>query len=358
MATPVPPVHEDHEVTSHRFVVVLVIAAVVLTIVVIRPFWAAFFVAAVLTAAFRPLMERLSKRLRGRRQLAAAIITVGVLLALVLPVAGLGTVLVNQAIDAIAWFRRALEYEGVWGLVRRLPAPIEDLLRRAFAALPDPQQQVQQLARAQGGTAAAAVGTVLTATGSFVFQTVMMLISLFFFLTDGPKLVAWIDESLPLRRGQFRELLGEFRQTSVSVLVSTVGTAGIQAATALVAYFIARVPNAIFLGLITFVVALIPSVGGAAVVVVVGLVQIAGGHTVWGAILIGWGLLVVSLVDNLARPLLLKGGMELHGGIVFFALLGGLAVWGAIGLILGPLVLTFLISVMRLYRRDYGGGRQ
>jgi predicted PurR-regulated permease PerM len=50
--------------------------------------------------------------------------------------------------------------------------------------------------------------------------------------------------------------------------------------------------------------------------------------------------------------------MELHGGIVFFALLGGLAVWGAVGLILGPLVVTFLISVMRLYRRDYGGGRQ
>jgi predicted PurR-regulated permease PerM len=355
MATPIP---DEHEATSHRFIVVLVIVAVILSALVIRPFWAAFFVAAVLTATFRPLMERLSKRVRGHRQVAAGIITLGVLLALILPIAGLGTVLVNQAIDAIAWFRRALEYEGVWGLIRRLPAPIEDLARRALAALPDPQQQVQQLAKDQGGTAAAAVGSVLTATGSLVFQTTMRLSAFLFFLTDGRQLIRWVDESLPLRRGQFRELLDEFRRTSRSVLVSTVATAGIQAGTAMVAYLVARVPNAIFLTLLTFLIALIPSVGGAAVVVGVGLVQLATGDTLWGALLIGWGLVVVSLVDNFARPLLLKGGMELHGGIVFFALLGGLAVWGAVGLILGPLVVTFLISVMRLYRRDYGGGRQ
>jgi predicted PurR-regulated permease PerM len=349
---------DQREVTSHRFVLLLVVAAVLLTALVIRPFWAAFFVAAVLAAAFHSWMERLARRVRGRRQLAAGIITIGVLLALVLPIAGLGAVLVNQAIDAVGWFRRALEYEGVWGLIRRLPGPFEDLARRALAALPDPGQQVQQLAKEQGGTAAAAVGTVLSATGSLVFQTTMMLIAFFFFLTDGRSLTRWIGESLPLRRGQFIELLEEFRRTSVSVLVSTVATAGIQTGTALVAYLIARVPNTIFITLLTFIIALIPSVGGASVVVVVGLVQIATGEPLWGALLVGWGLVVVSLVDNFARPLLLKGGMELHGGIVFFALLGGLGVWGTVGLILGPLVVTFLISVLRLYRRDYGGGRQ
>jgi predicted PurR-regulated permease PerM len=63
---------------------------------------------------------------------------------------------------------------------------------------------------------------------------------------------------------------------------------------------------------------------------------------------------VVGISDNFARPWLLKGGMELHGGLVFFALLGGLAVFGGIGLLLGPLILTFLITVTRLYRREFG----
>jgi predicted PurR-regulated permease PerM len=336
----------------------MVLLAVVLTALIIRPFWAAFFVAAVLAAAFRPWMEKLSAKFRGRRHLAAAILTLVVLLAIVLPIAGLGTVLVTQAIEAVAWLRRALEYEGIWGLIRRLPGPIEDLARRGLAALPNPGQQVQELAQQQGGRAAGAVGTFLSATGSLVFQATMMLISFFFFLTDGRKLIHFIGESLPLRRGQFHELVDDFRKTSVSVLFSTVGTAGIQALTGLVAYLIGRVPNAIFLTLVTFLVALIPAVGGASVVVIVGLVQMATGHMWSGIFLVAWGVVVVSLVDNFARPLLLKGGMELHGGLVFFALLGGLSVWGTVGLVLGPLVLTFLIAVVRLYRRDYGGGRQ
>ena len=63
----------------------------------------------------------------------------------------------------------------------------------------------------------------------------------------------------------------------------------------------------------------------------------------------------MSLSDNVARPYLLKGGMELHGGLVFFALLGGLAVFGGIGLVVGPLILTFLVAVLKLYRREFGG---
>jgi predicted PurR-regulated permease PerM len=59
-------------------------------------------------------------------------------------------------------------------------------------------------------------------------------------------------------------------------------------------------------------------------------------------------------VDNIARPFLLRGGMELHGGVIFFSLLGGLAVFGWVGLVLGPLVVTFLVTVLNMYRREFG----
>jgi predicted PurR-regulated permease PerM len=61
----------------------------------------------------------------------------------------------------------------------------------------------------------------------------------------------------------------------------------------------------------------------------------------------------VGLIDNLARPFLLKGGMALHGGIVFFSLLGGLAVFGGVGLVVGPLVVTFLVTVLNMYQREF-----
>jgi predicted PurR-regulated permease PerM len=218
--------------------------------------------------------------------------------------------------------------------------------------LPEPEAELRSLASHEGGAAAVAVGGLLAATGGLVFQVAMMLIALFFLLTDGRRLVAWVDESVPLRPGQVRALLTDFRQTSVSVLVATVGTAAIQTVVALAGYLAARAPNPLFLALVTFVLALFPAAGATIVVIAVGLLLVSTGHLVAGGFLVAWGV-VVSLSDNLARPFLLKGGMELHGALVFFALLGGVAVFGGIGLVLGPLVLTFLVSVVKLYRSEF-----
>lgn len=345
------------DVHARRLLVILLVAALALNLALIRPFWQAFFLAAIVTAALRGPMEWLARKLGGRRNVAAAILTVAVLLVVVIPIAGLGAILVNQIIEGIEWIRETIRSEGVAGLLDRLPGPVRNAANELLDAVPQPQRQLQRLAGEQSGQAAAAVGGVLAATGTAVFQTVMMLIALFFFLADGARLVRWIDARVPLRPGQFRELLEDFRQTSVSVLVATLGTAAIQTAAAMVGYVIARAPNLLFLALSTFVVALIPALGGAFMVVGVSLLLLATGHPYAGVFLAIWGVVVVSLSDNVARPYLLKGGMELHGGVVFFALLGGLAVFGGIGLIVGPLILTFLVAVVKLYRREFGPQR-
>ena len=67
-----------------------------------------------------------------------------------------------------------------------------------------------------------------------------------------------------------------------------------------------------------------------------------------------WGVLVVGLVDNLIKPLLVKRGLHMHGAIVFFALLGGLAAFGTVGLLLGPLIVTLFLALVRIHQRDYG----
>ncbi len=343
---------------ARRLLLFLVLAALALTLVIVRPFWQAFFLAAVLAAALRPVMEWLARGLRGRRSLAAAIVTVGLLVVVLLPLGGLGAILVAQVANGVQWLRETIQSEGVWGIVERLPGSVQYAARELVGLVPQLQQQLQRLAGQQGGQAAAAVGGVLAATGTVLFQAVMMLIAFFFFLTDGARLVAWLDARVPLRPGQFRALVEDFRQTSVSVLFATVGTAAIQSAVAFVGYLIARAPNPLFLLLATFVMALVPAVGGTIVAVAVGLLLLATGHPVAGTFLVVWGAAVVSLSDNVARPYLLKGGMELHGGLVFFALLGGLAAFGGIGLVVGPLILTFLVAVLKLYRREFGAAAE
>ncbi|HEY6099014.1 MAG TPA: AI-2E family transporter [Anaeromyxobacter sp.] len=344
---------DANPIHARRLLVALVLAALALSAAIIRPFWVAFFLAAVVTAALRPAMEWLARGFRGRRAAAAALLTFGVLVLVVLPIAALGTIVVNQVLEGIDWLRKTVQSEGIWGLVERLPDFAQRAVREVLDAVPEPQQELQKLAGEKSGGAAAAVGGAIAATGGALFQTAMMLIALFFLLADGQRLVRWIDARLPLRPGQFRKLVEDFRQTSVSVLVATIGAAAIQSVVAVAGYAIARAPNLLFLGLTTFVVALVPALGAAVAVAVVALIFLATGHP-GTAVFLGIWAAVVSIADHVARPYFMKGGMALHGGVVFFALLGGLAAFGGIGLLVGPLVVTFLLTTVKLYRSEFG----
>jgi predicted PurR-regulated permease PerM len=342
--------------TAQRVLVVLLVAALLLSALVVKPFFWALFLAAVFAGALKPGMERLTRSLRGRRQLAGALLSVSFLVAVVLPLTVLGATLVKQAADGVAWVRELLQSEGIAGLVAYLPDSIErhatDLLRR----VPRTERQLSNVAASHGGDAAAAVGGILSWTGNFLVQAAMMLIGLYFFLVDGPRLIGWLNEVVPLKRGQLPELLEDFRKVSVAVLFSTVATAGVQALVALAGYLIAQVPNAFFFTVVTFFIAMIPAVGAASVVLVMALFKLAMGNVLAAVFLAVWGVVVVGLVDNVVKPLIIRGGLEIHGAVIFFALLGGLSVFGAVGLIAGPLSIAFLVAVVRMYHRDFGNG--
>jgi len=337
---------------QRHFLLALVIAAVVLTAVLISPFWSTLLLAAVLAAASARPMVWLTARLRGRREAAAGILVVVLIAALILPVAALVSVVAGQAVEGFTWLRQALASEGVTGLIARLPSWLVPLANKLVASVPDLEAEVAKIAGAGGGQAVAAVGGFLATTGGALLRGGVALVAYYFFLVDGHRLVAWLEQAAPLASGQFRELIGEFRRTAVSVLVATVATAAIQAAAALIGFLLVQAPGPAFLTTVTFLVALVPAVGGTVVVLAVAALQYLSGHT-GAAIFLGiWGLGVVSTVDTLARPYLLKDGMDLPIGIVFLALLGGVAAFGVVGVILGPLVVTFLIAALRIWRRD------
>jgi predicted PurR-regulated permease PerM len=331
---------------------VLTVVALALLTLIVEPFAAALFIAAVIAGAINPWYERLAARMRGRRQVAAGLTTAAILLIVVLPLASISVVLANEVAAGATYVRTTLRSEGVQGLVNDLPRPLRALAEKVMARLPQDQGDLQNLTQKQSGRAAAAVGGVLTATWAVFIQLVMMLIAFFFFLVDGPQLVDWFEDVMPLGRGQTRRLLGEFRRVSVAVIVSSVATAAIQAAVALVGYLIARVPNPFFFAIVTLLVALVPAVGAGAVVLASAAIMYLGGHPYSALFLVLWGILAVGLIDNIVKPYLIRGGIELHGAVVFFALLGGLAYFGPVGLIAGPLVVSFFLAVIRMWDRD------
>jgi len=342
---------------ARRVFIGLVLASVVLLALVVQPFASALFLAAVLAGALYPLHLRLTRLFRGRASLSSGVLVVGVLLVLLVPVAGLVAMIVKEIAAGYAWASQTVRSEGMSGLFSHLPDRLQDAVRWLMDRLDVEAgtlgEQFGSTASAQGGRAATAVTGFLSATGQLVFQGAMMLIALYFLLVDGEKLVEWLDSVVPLKAGQTVELLVEFRKVSVAVLFSSAATAGVQALAAVIGYLIARVPQPIFFGAVTFVFALIPAVGATAVCLVAAVLLLGTGHEWMALFLAIWGLLVVGLVDNVVKPLLVKRGLSLHGAVVFFGLLGGLAVFGPIGLLLGPMVVAFFLALVRIHQREF-----
>jgi predicted PurR-regulated permease PerM len=71
-----------------------------------------------------------------------------------------------------------------------------------------------------------------------------------------------------------------------------------------------------------------------------------------GAFVLGWAFLVVGMIDNLLKPMLIKGGVRLPGAVVFLSLFGGIVLFGPLGFIAGPLVVTFFLSMVHLGQRE------
>ncbi|HSC89272.1 MAG TPA: AI-2E family transporter [Polyangiaceae bacterium] len=342
---------------ARRIFIVLIVAALGLLFLLVRPFGEALIFATVLASSLDPLHQRLAGRLGNSPNASAGLLCAAVVLLLLLPLGGLGAFVVNELVKGVDFIVDTLRSEGMQGMIDRLPDSLQGGVERLLSeVVSDPGRlnaELQRRAGQHGSQVARFVTDALAATGEAVFQISMTMIALFFLLVDGRGLVDWVEASSPLHRGQVRELLAEFRKVTTAVLVSSVVTSGVQALAALFGYVIAGVPHPLFFALVTFFVAFVPAVGAGGVCMAAALLQWALGHPIAALFLAIWGLLAVGLVDNLVKPLLVKRGMHMHGAVVFFALIGGISAFGPVGLLLGPLIVTFLLALVRIYRRDY-----
>ncbi len=343
------------ELAARRFLFALLIASLALVGYVAWPLATALLLAAVLAVVLAPLQQRLTRWLGGRRGVAAGILVLAVLFLLVGPLLGLTAFLVKEAADGARFVVDTVRSEGVSGLIEYLPGPLAGYAHEALERLGDIGAFVQKQVTEQGARAASAVAAALVATGSLVFDLAMMLIALFFLLVSGRELVAWIDSVSPLRPGQTRELLDEFKKVAYAVIVATVATAAVQAVVAFVGYLIAKVPHPVFFGTVTFFIALIPAIGAAGVCLFAALILLATGHPYMALFLAAWGIVVVGLIDNVVKPYLIKGELEMGGAVVFFALIGGIGAFGMVGLLVGPLAVATFLTLLRMYRRDLIG---
>lgn len=315
-----------------------------------RPVLVAIVLAAALASlAIRPY-EWLVRRLRGRRRL-AALVTVFVLLTGVLAPLGLvGGVVIKRLVVEGTELAHALERSG--------PVSVEAIADRlgplgpAFERVAD---EIQPRLVAAGPQIASRLGAFVGSVGHAAVRIgiglFLMAVALYYFFLDGHRWRERVVKLVPLPAADTRMFFERFHRVSVAVLVGNLGTAAAQALAATLGYFLFGAPVPLLWGAATLFAALIPLVGPA-------LVWLPAAFVVWlqagwlrGLGLVLYGLIIVSTVDNVVRPLLTKRGMQLHPLLVFVAVLGGTLAFGLVGLFVGPLVIALVITVLDAYER-------
>ncbi len=193
--------------------------------------------------------------------------------------------------------------------------------------------------------------TVFLAT--LLMQSAIMVLAMYFFLTDGPAMIRTLMRLSPLDDAQERELIEEFHHISRAVVVATLLSAVAQGLLAGVGFWFAGVGAVFLLSMLTMVFALVPFVGAASVWLPACLWLYFSEGRPWAAILLAvYGALVVSTSDNLIKPLVLAGQSNLHPLLALLSVLGGVHALGPIGILVGPMVVVFLQTLLNMLHRE------
>lgn len=340
-STPAPVLHD-------KAFLVLVVAVSFAFGWILWPFYGAVFWATVLAILFTPLYRRLSQSM-GQRRTLGALATLSIILVLVvLPLAAISGMLLQEGLGV---YERIKSGELNFGqylqqMTGAMPAWLTTLLARFgltdFASVQERlsgglMKSIQFL-----GMHAVDAGE---STFNFIVGFFIMLYLLFFLLRDGTSLTKRIGAAIPLDAELQRNLSGKFTQVVRATVKGNLVIALVQGALGGLIFWVLDIRAPVFWAVVMAFLSLLPAIGTALVWLPVAVYFLVTGAVWQGVVLIAYGVLVIGLVDNVGRPILVGKDTKLPDYVVLISTLGGLAIFGLNGFVIGPLIAAMFIAV-------------
>jgi predicted PurR-regulated permease PerM len=324
-----------------------------------RPYITPILFACVIAIVFHPL-HRGVRRIFRRQNLSAAVSTV---LTLLLSVAPLTFVLIAVSNELSDLYQSlAAKNGGTGDLVASALRGSEKVIAWAGRLLPLPSIDLKDLLlRRLEGMSSSLVklgAALVTNTVSFVVNTAIALMILFFLYRDGESAVSKIMAALPFPQDRLAGLRTRISSTVVANFYGGVAIGALQGTLTGIIFWALGFNSPVLWGVVTGFFSLVPMIGTAIIWVPAAIVLLLTGHLAKGFILLALGGAVIGTVDNFIRPIILHKSVHLHMLLTFFALLGGLQVFGVLGLFVGPVILSVTAALLTMLKEDLAAGNQ
>jgi predicted PurR-regulated permease PerM len=308
---------------------------------VLAPFLTAIVWAAILAVTTWPMFHWMVSR-AGRPTIAASVMTLLILVVVVAPFVIVGATLAEN-FDRLYQFTRATIERGppdppAW--LASLPLVGESAAAYWASFAHDTAAVMNELKRFIDPLRAFAFKTGAV-VGEGLIQLTLSVLIVFFFYRDGQAIMARLRGAVKrLAPARGEHMLDVAGATTQAVVYGILGTALAQGVLMAIGLYIAGFKAAPLLGLVTFFLSPVP-IGPPLVWIPSGLYLIFGmGETAWGIFVLLWGLLVVSSVDNVLKPMIISRGSDLPFILVLLGVFGGVIAFGFIGVFLGPVLLA------------------
>lgn len=341
----------DDPIHNRAFMLLLVVITLAF-VWLLLPFAASVFWAAVIAVLFHPLQARLEQALPKRRNVAAALTLLATMITVLLPVAFITRSLIAEIIVVYQMVLSGRFAAGDWieMMYNSIPPDLQPWLYRM--GLTDLEQLKTDVSRA-AAQAVRIVGNQALSIGQntfmFLLEMAVMLYLLFFFLRDGTRIAELIDKALPLTPRQKSRFIDKFGMVVRATIKGNVIVALIQGALGGLIFWALGIPSATLWGVVMAVLSLLPVVGASLVWGPVAIYFGLTGAYFEAIVLALFGAVVISLVDNILRPILVGKDTRMPDYLVLISTLGGLVLFGMSGFVAGPLIAVLFLVAWDLF---------
>lgn len=335
---------------------VLVVMLVAISVTfgwILWPFFGAILWAVLLSIIFTPWYRQLLARIPQWRNLATSATVLLIAILVVLPLTLVAVALHQEVSGLVERFQSGeLDPRRLLSEFRSsLPEWAANLLAQfELTGLPALRERLST-ALMQGGQLIARVGQV---TVDFLLGVFVMLHLLFFLLRDGDTLLAYLQQAIPLPPEQQQVLLSRFTATVRGVLKGDFVVAAVQGILGGLIFWVLGIGAPILWGAIMAVLSLLPVFGTSLVWAPAAIYLLLTGSVWKGIVLLAFGTLVISTIENFLRPLLVGTDVKMPSYVVLVSSLGGIAIFGVNGFIIGPLVAVLFLTAWEMHLQVRG----
>lgn len=348
-----------HQLVTNRFYTAtaffLVILLGYLSYRILQPFLNAIAWAVVFSIVFYPLYAFLLRYVKFK--VIGSGVTLFIIILIILgPVTSLSFILANEIKDLVAEINKgtldSLKESFTDTKVMHFIDSIKSYIGMQNI---DIGKVISENIKKIGRTMSKSLSTGITNIAHVFIDFILMLFTVFFLLKDGPGFLSRIKDYLPFDEKDKERLIAKVKDMIISTVFGGVVVAIIQGLLGGVAFYLLGIQLPALWGAAISVMSFLPFLGTFSIWGPMSGYLFFQGNYGKGIILFLFGFFVISMVDNILKPLIISGRTKMPTLAVFFSVLGGIKLFGLIGFIIGPLVLALFVSVFEIFRHIEGG---